>query len=89
MIYRGTAGNGASTIVDVNKGSTGVAPTTIYTTQANRPTVAFGEGNYVSKVATAPDVTAFNAYDFFTIDVDAVEGGNPNDLVIGVSIVYD
>lgn len=59
----GTSGN---TIVDVNKNGT-----TIFTTQANRPSIAFNEGNNITKEAI-PDVTSLSAPDIFTMDVDAV-----------------
>lgn len=58
------APTGASIIVDVNKNGT-----TIFTTQANRPSIA-ASGN-VSSPST-PDVTAFSAGDYMTIDIDQV-----------------
>jgi hypothetical protein len=60
----GTAPTGASLIVDVNKNGT-----TIFTTQANRPTVAIS-GNASSDAV--PDVTAVAAGDYITVDVDQI-----------------
>lgn len=60
----GVAPTGSSMIFDVNKNGT-----TIFTTQANRPTItasSFYDGSSV------PDVTSFAAGDYITIDVDQV-----------------
>jgi len=58
---QGTAGQ---TTVDVNKNGV-----TIFTTQANRPTVVWNDGdNYDVQV---PDVRAIALYDEFTVDYDA------------------
>lgn len=51
-------------IFDVNKNGT-----TIFTTQGNRPTIAIS-GN--ADNASVPDVTAFAAGDYITVDVDQV-----------------
>lgn len=61
----GTAPTGASLIVDVNKNGT-----TIYTNQANRPTVAAGSN--AGGPGAAPDVTTLAAGDYLTIDVDQI-----------------
>ena len=60
----GTAPLGAQIIVDVNKNGT-----TIFTTQANRPTI-FAVGN--TAVSPTPNVTALTLGDYLTIDVDQV-----------------
>lgn len=66
-----TAPTGASLIVDINKGvSGGGAPTTIYTTQANRPTITgatFSSGSIVT-----PDVTAMAQFDYLVFDIDQI-----------------
>jgi len=59
-----TAPTGASAIFDVNLNGT-----TVYTTQANRPTIAVSgtdSGN------TTPDVTALAAGDYLQIDIDQI-----------------
>ena len=56
---------GASVILDVNKGGT-----TIFTTQANRPTVAAAATT--ATLAGQPEVTSFSAGDVLTVDVDQV-----------------
>lgn len=61
----GTAPTGASLILDVNKGGS-----TIYTTQANRPTLTAGSNTV--KHTTAPDTTAWNDGEYLTIDIDQV-----------------
>lgn len=60
----GTAPTGASLIVDVNKNGT-----TIFTNQANRPTIAAGTN---SDLANEIDVTALVQGDYLTVDVDQV-----------------
>lgn len=59
-----TPPTGASLIVDVNKNGT-----TIFTTQANRPTIAAGANN---SSTTAPDVTSLAVDDYLTVDIDQV-----------------
>jgi hypothetical protein len=59
-----TAPTGATLIIDVNKNGT-----TIYTTQANRPTVAIS-GTTVK--STNPDVTSLADGDNLSIDIDQV-----------------
>jgi hypothetical protein len=59
-----TAPTGATLIVDVNKNGT-----TVFTTQANRPTIAIS-GNASSNAT--PDVTTIAAGDYLSVDVDQV-----------------
>lgn len=59
-----TSPAGASVLVDVNKNGT-----TLFTTQANRPTIA-AAGNL--STVLAPDVTTFAAGDYLTVDVDQI-----------------
>lgn len=61
----GTAPTGASVIVDVN-----INGTTIFTTQANRPTIAIS-GNTSGKV-TSMDVTSWADGNYVTVDIDQV-----------------
>ena len=62
--YLGTAPVGASVIVDVNKNGS-----TIFTTQANRPTITAGNNYDASSV---PAITALSTGDYVTIDIDQV-----------------
>jgi len=57
------APTGAPIIFDVNKNGT-----TIFTNQANRPTIAVETFTYSS----TPDITTATAGDYFTVDVDQV-----------------
>jgi hypothetical protein len=59
-----TAPTGASVIVDVNKNGT-----TIFTTQANRPSIAAGS---LAGDSVSPDVTSLVEGDKVTIDVDQI-----------------
>lgn len=61
----GTAPTGSSIIVDINKNGT-----TIFTTQANRPTIAIGAA-YSGNV-TNMDITSLSAGDYITIDIDQI-----------------
>lgn len=61
----GTAPTGASLIVDVNKNGS-----TIYTTQANRPTIAASSNS--GGPGSTPDVTSLAAGDYLTVDIDQV-----------------
>lgn len=70
-----TVPTGAAIRVDVNKNGS-----TIFTTQANRPNIAAGTR---TDLASVPDVTAFVAGDYFTIDIDAIGSTIPGaDLVV-------
>jgi hypothetical protein len=82
-LYRRTAGTGGSTTVDVNKNGT-----TIYTTPANRPTVTAAGGNDQLSTTT-PDVTTFAQNDRIQIDIDAIETGNPQDLTLVLTVLFD
>jgi hypothetical protein len=60
----GTAPTGASLLVDVNRNGT-----TIFGTQANRPTVAAGTNTALSGTAS---VSTYSSGDYFTVDIDQV-----------------
>lgn len=62
----GTAPTGSSIIVDVNKNGT-----TIFTTQANRPTILAGAFNTAAEV-TNMNITSVAAGDYITMDIDQV-----------------
>lgn len=71
-------------LVDVNRATaSGGAFTTIYTTQANRPTVAVAGQR---GVRTVPDVTALVQGDMVTVDIDQVGGGAGTDRDLTVQI---
>jgi hypothetical protein len=61
----GTAPTGADVMVDVNKNGT-----TIYSTQANRPTITAGTN--AGGPGTTPDVTSLAAGDYLTVDIDQI-----------------
>ena len=73
----GTAG---STIVDVNKNGS-----TIFSTQANRPTLAYNDADEVAK-SEIPDVIHLQENDKLTIDIDQV-ATNSKGLSVIVSMV--
>lgn len=71
----GTAPTGSELIIDVNKNGT-----TIFTTQLSRPKIYPGQ----TVVSTAtPNITAFSAGDFITVDIDQIGSLNPgSDLTV-------
>lgn len=77
-----TAPTGQAILVDVNKSSGGGAYSTIYTTQANRPSVP--ASSTVGTLAV-PDITAFVAGDRFTFDIDQIGSGTAG-ADLGISV---
>jgi hypothetical protein len=76
----GTAPTGASILVDVHKNGT-----TLFTTQANRPTIAASATTSGEEI---PDVTAVVENDELTVDIDQVGSSIPGaDLTVTVSYV--
>jgi hypothetical protein len=64
-IMVGTAPTGADIIIDVNKNGS-----SIYTTQANRPTIIATQN--AGGPGIAPNVTSLAAGDYMTVDIDQV-----------------
>ena len=83
-MYRKTAGSAGSTIVDLNAGASGIAGTTLYSTQANRPTITQADGSYKAITATLPDIVTISGGYYISMDIDAIESGTPRDLSVGV-----
>lgn len=77
----GTAPTGATLIVDINKNGT-----TIFTTQANRPTVAVSATS--ATMAGNAEVLTFAAGDLLSIDVDQI-GSTVAGANLGVSILVE
>jgi hypothetical protein len=75
-IYGKTPGSSSSTIVDINKNGT-----TIFTTQGNRPTLAYDDGDKKA-VTVAPDVTALADGDILSIDFDQIAPGAEDFTII-------
>ena len=75
----GTAPTGSSVIVDVNKNGT-----TIFTTQANRPTIAIAGKSSGKKT---PDVTTLADGDSLTIDIDQIGSTIAgSDLTVSITV---
>ncbi len=64
-----TAPTGGSEIYDVHKDGV-----TIFTTQGNRPTITAGNN---TSSTTAPDITAWDAGQYLTVDIDQVGSTTP------------
>jgi hypothetical protein len=78
-----TVNTGATFIVDVNK-----AGTTLYTTQARRPTIADGAASKTSTESAPANVTALAAGDTITLDVDQI-GSTVAGTGLSVTFTYD
>ena len=75
-LYGFTLGTSSSTIIDIHKNGT-----TVFTTQVNRPSLAFNDADHVS-LSSAPDVASLVAGDYLTIDIDQVANNS-----MGLTIV--
>ena len=72
ILYREVAGTSGSTILDLNKNGT-----SMYTTTANRPTIAFNDSDLIV-IAALPDIVSIAPFtDVITVDTDQIEGGEP------------
>jgi len=69
-VYAKETGSASSTIVDINKNGT-----TVYTTQGNRPTIAYDDADGLV-AAALPDVLSAGENDLITIDIDQVATGS-------------
>jgi len=79
-MFREIAGTSGSTTIDVN-----IDGTTIYTTQANRPTVAYSEGDDAIDQGGTPDVTSWPDDSYLTVDIDEIEAGGRANLRVVVT----
>lgn len=70
----GTSPSGGSAIFDLNKNGT-----SIFSTQANRPTITTGTN---IDNASIPDSVTFTVGDYFTVDVDAANSAADAVIVI-------
>ena len=77
----GTTSAGSSIIVDINKNGT-----TIFTTQANRPTIAAAA--VVATLAGTPEVVTFAAGDLLSVDIDQIGSGTAGSN-LGVSVLVE
>lgn len=78
----GTAPTGLALIVDVDKNGT-----TIFGTQANRPTIPISLNSVITP-STAATVTSFAAGDAITVDLDQIGSGTAgSDLQVTVLLV--
>lgn len=84
---RQTPGTGGSTILDLNRAPLGT-PTgsSLYTTQANRPTIAYNDADY-RVVATLPDVTSVVIGDELWPDTDQIEDGTPEGWRLHIMVI--
>ncbi len=77
-----TTPTGSSIVCDVNKNGT-----TIFTTQANRPSIAVSANATAS--AAVPDVTTFVTGDYLSVDVDQIGSVVAGaDLVVQVLYIF-
>jgi len=100
IVTAGQKGDTGTALFDINKHvptkpittqRDNTAPVTIYTTQANRPSIVGDSATKTQnaiKQAADPDVTSFSAGDFFTVDVDDIGGGSNQDIVIHLYVEF-
>lgn len=74
-VSAGVQPTGAAILVDVNLNGT-----TIYTTQANRPTCAAATNG--GGISATPDVTALAVGDYLTVDIDQIGSTIPGGLIV-------
>lgn len=77
-----TPPTGASVIVDMNKNGT-----SIFTNQANRPTILAGSNGTAAEV-TNMDIIAVAAGDYITVDIDQIGSSTPGSN-LGVLLRYE
>ena len=82
-LYRRTAGSSGSTTADVN-----INGTTVFTTQANRPSVTAAVGGNATSIKTNMEVVLLTQNDRLEVDIDAVEGGTPADMTVIIEVTY-
>jgi hypothetical protein len=76
-LYRDTPGTAGSTVLDINRTIVGsTTPVSLYTTQANRPTIAWNDSDYRVQ-CNLPDAPNVMAGDVVTVDTDQIESGRP------------
>ncbi len=75
-VYCKDKGTSGSTTVDIHRNGT-----TIFTTQSNRPSLAYNDADSVAKSGT-PDITSIAENDVLTIDIDAIAVGAANLCVV-------
>lgn len=76
-LWRGTAGRSGSTILDINRTPAGGTKQSLYSTQANRPTIRYTDGDDFVLDCVLPDVVTLAEDDVITVDTDAKEAGLP------------
>jgi len=85
-LSRTTPGTSGSTVVDLNRIPAGAGgdKTSMYTTQANRPRIAYTQTDEVA--CTLPDVVALVAGDRVGIDIDEAERGPREGLALTLEV---
>jgi hypothetical protein len=76
-LHRTTPGSSGSTSIDINKNGS----TMYITNPASKPAIGFGSTVFH---AVLPSDTTLSAGDVITIDIDAIEAGNPANLTVTI-----
>ena len=78
-----TGGTSGATTVDVHLGASGSVGTTVFTTQANRPSLAYDDADYTVAAGGTPDGDRKpDAGEHLDIEVDAVAGTAGSGLTV-------
>lgn len=80
-ITLGTTGTAGPTVIDINKGASGAAQVSIFTTTAARPSCTSGVTAWTVCASGMPDVRDLAAGDILTMDIDSAGTGAQNILV--------
>jgi hypothetical protein len=83
LFLRVRGASAGNLIVDVHKNGT-----TIFTTQGNRPTIAWAAGNNAIDRVTNMDVTAVAQNDRLQMDIDDTHDGNPLDVTVMIELEW-
>jgi hypothetical protein len=78
-----TGDTGDATLIDVN-----IAGTTIFTTQTNRPSIAYNDADGKASQTTIEN-SAFSAGELITVDVDGIPSGTSStELTVVITVDY-
>lgn len=80
-LYRRIAGTADSTIVDIHKNGT-----TIFTNQGKRPAIAYDDPDK-KIIITDIDVTSVTSGDIFSCDIDGIETGFSEDIIVTIKTI--
>ncbi len=85
-LWRGTAGTSGQTVMDVMFNRAGAGAESLYTTAANRPTLAFDDADDETH-ANLPDIVDLIVGDVITVNCIEKDAGRPSDFALTLEAV--